>query len=331
MTLDINISKFFPKDYKIEAIGETYNSFHMKIISKSKNSCCPCCGKESTKVHSKYIRKFSDLPIINKSLYITFVSKKFFCKNLDCKRKIFTERYKNFINVYARTSIRLDSAIKNIIFTNSAETASKILNSVITCISPSTILRIVRGHSFEIKRSITEGTNAKNIYHLIKENGFEGSYSSVRKKIHDLKNSTLFKNINTGKLKIDKQNILKLLCKSTSNLTTKQVGLLKRLKESNATLAELKRFIDNFYLIFKEKSLSSLYAWINEAIESKFKMLKSFAKGLLKDIDAVNNAVIYSYSNGVLEGNINRLKMIKRQMYGRAKFDLIRQKILYRI
>lgn len=110
--MNINLSKLFPKNYKIEDIYETHDSIHIKVISKSRTSSCPCCGKESNKVHSKYLRKFRDLPIINKNLYITFASKKFFCKNPECKRKIFTERYKEFIEAYARRSIRLNSAIK---------------------------------------------------------------------------------------------------------------------------------------------------------------------------------------------------------------------------
>ena len=58
--------------------------------------------------------------------------------------------------------------------------------------------------------------------------------------------------------------------------------------------------------------------------------LRTFATGLRSDYDAVKAALTTAWSNGQVEGQVNRLKLIKRQMYGRAKFDLLRQRVLYR-
>ena len=57
--------------------------------------------------------------------------------------------------------------------------------------------------------------------------------------------------------------------------------------------------------------------------------LRGFAQGLLSDIDAVRAALSLPWSNGPVEGQINRLKLLKRQMYGRAKFDLLRSRVLH--
>lgn len=57
--------------------------------------------------------------------------------------------------------------------------------------------------------------------------------------------------------------------------------------------------------------------------------LKAFAAKLRKDLDAVVAGLSLPYSQGQMEGPINRLKLIKRAMYGRAKFDLLRQRVLY--
>lgn len=56
--------------------------------------------------------------------------------------------------------------------------------------------------------------------------------------------------------------------------------------------------------------------------------LKSFARGLMADIVAVENGIRMSWSNGVVEGHVNRIKSIKRQMYGRASFELLRRKVI---
>ena len=57
--------------------------------------------------------------------------------------------------------------------------------------------------------------------------------------------------------------------------------------------------------------------------------LKRFLCGLDRDEDAVTNAMLLPYSNGPTEGNVHRIKLIKRTMYGRANFELLRKKILY--
>ncbi|MEJ3750837.1 hypothetical protein WEI85_47400 [Actinomycetes bacterium KLBMP 9797] len=54
----------------------------------------------------------------------------------------------------------------------------------------------------------------------------------------------------------------------------------------------------------------------------------SFAKGLQRDLDAVTAGLTLPWSSGAVEGQVNRVKMLKRQMYGRAKFDLLRRRIL---
>jgi transposase len=56
--------------------------------------------------------------------------------------------------------------------------------------------------------------------------------------------------------------------------------------------------------------------------------VRGFGTGLLSDFDAVRNGLTQHWSSGAVEGNINRVKMIKRQMYGRAKLDLLRKRVL---
>jgi transposase len=57
--------------------------------------------------------------------------------------------------------------------------------------------------------------------------------------------------------------------------------------------------------------------------------LRGFATGIINDVAAVRAALSQPWSNGPVEGQVNRLKMLKRQMYGRAKFDLLRSRVLH--
>ena len=68
--------------------------------------------------------------------------------------------------------------------------------------------------------------------------------------------------------------------------------------------------------------------WVHTATQSGIGPLVRFAYGLKKDFNAVIAAVETSWSNGQTEGQINRLKAIKRQMYGRAGFHLLRARVL---
>ena len=71
-----------------------------------------------------------------------------------------------------------------------------------------------------------------------------------------------------------------------------------------------------------------LDAWITNVDVDDLPALRSFTTGLRNDHAAVINGLTMTHNSGAVEGNVNRLKTIKRQMYGRAKFDLLRKRVL---
>ena len=79
----------------------------------------------------------------------------------------------------------------------------------------------------------------------------------------------------------------------------------------------------------KEQALRSLEDWTELAKVSGVPELKAFAVKLLQDVEAVVASMVLPYSQGQTEGRVNKLKFIKRSMYGRGKFDLLRQRVLY--
>jgi transposase len=78
-----------------------------------------------------------------------------------------------------------------------------------------------------------------------------------------------------------------------------------------------------------DKARTVLQRWTEEAKESEIPELKAFAAKLFQDIEAVLGAMVMPYSQGQTEGRVNKLKLIERSMYGRGKFDLLRQRVLY--
>ena len=81
-----------------------------------------------------------------------------------------------------------------------------------------------------------------------------------------------------------------------------------------------------FGQLVRQRDAAALDGWLTQAKSSG---LRGFALGLSRDLDAVRAALSLPWSNGPVEGQVNRLKVLKRQMYGRAKFDLLRQRILH--
>ena len=85
-------------------------------------------------------------------------------------------------------------------------------------------------------------------------------------------------------------------------------------------------------LTFKEMLLANddslLDGWIKRTLAIEKSRLRTFVNGLNSDIDAVRNAIVTNWSNGQVEGQVNRLKSIKRQLYGRAGFELLRRKVI---
>jgi transposase len=84
----------------------------------------------------------------------------------------------------------------------------------------------------------------------------------------------------------------------------------------------------SFIEMIRERRAESFDGWISQVVESRIPELKSFADSLKQDQQAVVAALKYEWSNGRVEGQVNRLKLIKRTMYGRAKPDLLKARML---
>jgi transposase len=91
---------------------------------------------------------------------------------------------------------------------------------------------------------------------------------------------------------------------------------------------QLRRFVMQFRAMLRWRAGGKLSGWMKAAMASRFPFLVQFAKALRRDLNAVKLAVTTPWNNGPLEGQINRLKVIKRQMYGRAGFELLKARVL---
>lgn len=118
-----------------------------------------------------------------------------------------------------------------------------------------------------------------------------------------------------------------LLIRHSDELEDDEKQLVKLLLQDD-NLAQLRQLAHQFLQIVRNGLVDKWTDWIERCCKSAIQELKNFAIGLQRDCAAVYEAIALSWSNGRTEGHVNKLKFLKRQMYGRASFDLLRLRVL---
>lgn len=119
-----------------------------------------------------------------------------------------------------------------------------------------------------------------------------------------------------------------LLLNDRSKLGSDEQELLSILLQEGAISTSYK-LAQRFVQLVRQRDLAALDDWLTDCATSSVQEMKNFALGLRQDDAAVRAALTLPWSTGQVEGQITRLKLVKRQMYGRASFDLLRQRVLH--
>lgn len=175
-----------------------------------------------------------------------------------------------------------------------------------------------------IKKLILDGKKVFEIYEEIRAKGYKGKTSLFTSRLRGIRQEA---KLNVKYLKRSK--IKKLLFYDIEEIKDENLkNDLKEYLESNHELNTLLNMIRKFKEIVFSKKPRRLEKWIREAKKINVKELNSFVTLIESDLEAVKNAIKYDYSNGLTEGFNNKTKVIKRVMYGRCSFSLLRLKIL---
>src|SRR6266566_503523 len=120
-----------------------------------------------------------------------------------------------------------------------------------------------------------------------------------------------------------------LFVRQANDLDETQQKELALMRQVSPTAEAAYGLTQAFLQMVREHTGEPLEAWLSLVEESTLPELKSFAKGLQQDKAAMFAGLTLPWSNGPVEGHVNRLKLIKRSMYGRAKLRLLRQRVLH--
>jgi transposase len=111
-------------------------------------------------------------------------------------------------------------------------------------------------------------------------------------------------------------------------LTAEARALLEQVAARNADVAAAVVLARRLAALVRDRAPTALEAWLDDAEASGLPDLRHLARSMRQDGPAIRAALTLPWSTGPVEGHVNRLKLLKRQMYGRAKLDLLRLRLL---
>jgi transposase len=170
---------------------------------------------------------------------------------------------------------------------------------------------------------------ATDLFQEIQARGYRGSYPTCAQVVAALRPAAP-----TGgpcaaaKPALSARQVAGLFLARPEALSAAQQATLARLCQGSPRLAAAASLARSFAAMVRERQGGRLEAWIQEAAASGIAEWATFARGLREDQAAVQAGLTLAWSQGQTEGFVNKLKMLKRQMFGRAKLDLLRQRVL---
>ena len=209
-----------------------------------------------------------------------------------------------------------------------------------TGLSRGTVRQIVRGcrsDVFRVRQSSLEAylplldalweggcRNGAALWRQLQEKGFRGSLRvvgewSTRRRRAEQASDKQLQRVPSAR------TIARMMTIGRDHLSKADAITIAAIEAGLPTLVEARQSIDCFHSMIRRKIKDDLTPWLEMARNS---LVASFANGIAKDEAAVRAAITTSWSNGQTEGQVTRLKLVKRQMYGRAKIDLLQARLI---
>ncbi|HFG7811208.1 TPA: ISL3 family transposase [Salmonella enterica subsp. enterica serovar Java] len=179
------------------------------------------------------------------------------------------------------------------------------------------------------KQRINGNYNSRQLWREMVDAGFSGSETTVRYAVAKWRKLAGVPAISPGRLpsasRVSRWLMPWRMLSGEENYASRFIDLMCQ-KEPQLKMAQ--ELCLSFYRMLKTKNKSQLNQWFSDVSQSGLVDLQRVAAGMEADATAIYEAISSRWSNGVVEGHVNRLKMLKRQMYGRAGFELLRRRVM---
>jgi transposase len=181
-------------------------------------------------------------------------------------------------------------------------------------------------HQAYLRQRWDEGIRSTNRLHAeLRERGYRGSLRTLRRLTAQFRRDTA---VLTPPPAPAAKRVASWILTPPAKLTDDDRAALAQITARCPELTTTRDLVRQFADMLCNQGGEHLETWADQAEASPVSELRGFSKGLRKDWAAVTAGLTTPYSSGAVEGHVNRIKMIKRQMYGRAKPDLLRKRVL---
>jgi transposase len=166
--------------------------------------------------------------------------------------------------------------------------------------------------------------NGADLWRRVKGLGFRGSLRVVTEWATRRRQA---EKVDAGSLRRipSARTLARLMTTGRDTLSKSETVTIAAIEKNVPLLVEAREVIAAFHTMIRKKATADLDCWLERALTS---LVASFANGVIKDKAAVSAAISSSWSNGQTEGQITKLKLVKRQMYGRANLDLLQARLI---
>ena len=185
--------------------------------------------------------------------------------------------------------------------------------------------------------------NIALLYQTIQSQGYSGSETSVRQYISSLREEIgpprrlrrYYPSVSKEKKRHQRAVLSSrwatwLVLRKPEQLSSEEQRMLDLLKQAHPQVRFACEWAQAFAQMIRCRDVPALGPWLQETLQGGVPELRTFAAGIKRDQAAVLGALTHNWSQGQVEGQIHRLKLLKRQSYGRAGFDLLRHRVLAR-
>lgn len=182
-------------------------------------------------------------------------------------------------------------------------------------------------HSYLAERFSEGCTVARQLWLELQQQGYKGSYAPVRRWVYMQKHYA-HQVIEPKAIQITSKQLAYLFLRDEASLDDSEKTNLQRILESLPSLKQLRDVAITFKQALIQKKPDTLDTWSQQVEDSSFTFFQAFVQGLRLEWEALKAACTLAWSNGPTEGVVNRIKLVKRQMYGRGSFELLRKRVL---
>jgi transposase len=169
--------------------------------------------------------------------------------------------------------------------------------------------------------------NASQLCRELRQKGYQGQRSRVKEYLHDWRLETRPPSVRRRKMP-NLRLVAFWLSKPPEERKGEEQQWARVVTAAQPEIATAEGLVLRFRELLKNRHTSGLDAWLETTENAGIPELKSFVTGIRRDYDAVTAGIGQKWSNGQVEGQVHRLKLLKRQMYGRAGFHLLRTRVL---